>query len=475
MPYVKSISIRTTVNRSLAYILNPDKTDDLVYTTSLNCMSNATDAYLAMKTVYEHFTGEKYNAPPPLEGKGKVKAIHYIQSFDPKDNITPELAHKIAKAFARKTFRDNCQIVIATHLDKGHIHNHFILNTYGINGQKFNANKKTLGHIKEYSDRVCMAFGIQPYDKSKGKGKTIDYNEWEYRKRGTSWKQKIRLEIDGLIACCKNIDELLYELELKGYTVKRGKYISVKAEGQERFVRLKTLGEDYTEKSISSRILWKDVGANFTLDGEPSPMRITYTNAIGEISALATQGKKIQRKRDVTSPYTTQNDMDVYKLSAQLNIINRDNIKSIGELEGKIESLKEQYGNARQEFNTLTTKYDNLTSLKETAETYFELLENDKLSMPEQLRLKMLKPTLERNNIFNRDNYSYLLQMHKETAEKITVLKNSFEDCKNLYDCYSDIANTYRELSKGDYISRLVAEEHQKRERDEQQKKKKLV
>ena len=190
MPYVKSISIRTTVNRGLAYILNPDKTDDLVYTTSLNCMSNAIDAYLAMKTVYEHFTGEKYNAPPPLEGKGKVKAIHYIQSFDPKDNITPELAHKIAKAFARKTFGNNCQIVIATHLDKGHIHNHLILNTYGIDGQKFNANKKTLDHIKEYSDRVCMAFGIQPYDKSKGKGKTIDYNEWEYRKRGTSWKQK---------------------------------------------------------------------------------------------------------------------------------------------------------------------------------------------------------------------------------------------------------------------------------------------
>src|SRR5690606_35043701 len=116
----------------------------------------------------------------------------------------------------------------------------------------------------------------------------------------------------GLIACCKNIDELLYELELKGYTVKRGKYISVKAEGQERFVRLKTLGEDYTEKSISSRILWKDVSSNVTLDGQPSPMRITYTNAIGEISALATQGKKIQRKRDVTSPYTPQNDMDVY-------------------------------------------------------------------------------------------------------------------------------------------------------------------
>ena len=81
MPYVKSISIHTSVNRSIAYILNPDKTEDLLYTTSLNCFPNANDAYLAMKTVYEHFSGEKFNAPLPLVGKGSVKAIHYIQSL----------------------------------------------------------------------------------------------------------------------------------------------------------------------------------------------------------------------------------------------------------------------------------------------------------------------------------------------------------------------------------------------------------
>ena len=63
------------------------------------------------------------------KGKGSVKAIHYIQSFDPKDNISPELAHRIAKAFARKTFGDDCQVVIATHTDRGHIHSHLLVNT----------------------------------------------------------------------------------------------------------------------------------------------------------------------------------------------------------------------------------------------------------------------------------------------------------------------------------------------------------
>lgn len=155
-----------------------------------------------------------------------------------------------------KTFGDNCQIVIATHLDKGHLHNHYILNTYALDGKKFNDNQTTLKHIREYSDRVCLAFGIQPIAETKNKGKTLAYNEWEHKKRGTSWKQKIRLDIDRLIATAKNLDELLCELELMGYSIKRGKYISIKAEEQERYVRTKTLGEDYTEESLVSRILF---------------------------------------------------------------------------------------------------------------------------------------------------------------------------------------------------------------------------
>lgn len=370
MPYVKSIPIHSTVKRSIAYILNPDKTEDLLYTTSLNCMCNSEDAYLAMKTVYEHFSGEKFNAPLPLNGKGSVKAIHYIQSFDPKDNITPEQAHRIAKAFARKTFGDDCQIVIATHLDKGHIHSHFIINTYSLTGKKFNDNWNTRKKIREYSDRVCLVFGIQPIAPNKGQSKSLSYNEWEHKKHGTSWKQQIKLEIDKLIATAKNIDDLLYQLELSGYSVKRGKYISVKAPEQQRAVRLKTLGEDYTVVSLISRILWKDVGVNVTLNGEPSQMREDYNQAIFDVSQLARDGKKIQRRRDGSLPYSPQNDMDVYKLSAQLSVINRDNIHSIGELEGKIERLKTDYEN---ELNRLIVRQEKLKGLAEQAREYFSL------------------------------------------------------------------------------------------------------
>lgn len=102
-------------------------------------------ASVMMKTVCEHFLSHKFDEPLPKQGKGRVKAIHYIQSFDPKDNISPELAHRIARTFARKAFGDSCQVVIATHNDQSHVHNHVIINTYGIDGRKFNANKKRGG------------------------------------------------------------------------------------------------------------------------------------------------------------------------------------------------------------------------------------------------------------------------------------------------------------------------------------------
>lgn len=173
MPYVKSISIRTTVNCSLAYILNPDKTEDLLYTTFLNCMTNAKEAYLNMKLVYEQFSEKRFDEPIPEKASAESRQFTISSLFSPDENITPETAHRIAKAFVRKTFGEDYQVVIATHCDKSHLHNHIILNTYSITGRKFNDNKTTRNHVREYSDRVCLAFGIQPIQKIKVLAKVL--------------------------------------------------------------------------------------------------------------------------------------------------------------------------------------------------------------------------------------------------------------------------------------------------------------
>ena len=410
----------------------------------MNCIPDPKCAYLSMKMVYEQFSGYKFDEPQPKNGKGRVKAIHYIQSFDPKDNISPELAHRIGRTFARKAFGDNCQVLIATHLDKGHLHNHIIINTYRIDGQKFNSNKKTLDTIKEISDRVCLAFGIQPYDKSQGKAKTIEYNEWEHRRRGTSWKEKIRNEIDRLILKVKNVDELLAELEMLGYTIKRSKYISVKAPEQQRAIRLKTLGEDYTPESLVSRILWRDVGAGILSPCKNSELRDRYNSTINEIGSA------------------TSTHPDVFKLSAQLTIINRDNIRSIGELEGKIEQLKIELEKSRQGVNTMETKCNQLRSLAAQAEEYFALMDKPSLTGEEQLRAKMYREILAQNNIESRLDYDYLKTVIAETVQKAAPIKEHYNKCATLLKEYSEIADTYREITQGDYISKLIEQQRKK-------------
>lgn len=471
MPYIKSLSVHADVKSSLAYILNPEKTEDTLYTASLNCLTNAEDAYINMKMIYEHYSCRKYNEPPPLTGKGWVKAIHYIQSFDPKDNIAPELAHKIAKAFALKTFGEDCQIVIATHVDKQHVHNHFILNSYGIDGRKFYANKKSLDRIKEYSDRVCLAFGVQPYDKSKDKGKTVAYNEWENKKRGTSWKEKIRIAIDNLLGNVKNIDELIYELERQSFTVKRGKYISVKAPNQQRFVRLRTLGDYYSEGILCERIKIA-LEENQQSNGKNSFNKIFYER-IYQVSELVKSNAKLPRKYFKNQPYILHNDFDVYTLSAQLAIINRDNIRSIGELNSKIEKLTAEYENARQEVNKLSEKLSQLEAVEKQVNRYFDLLEMSELSSAEQLQFQMCKTVTERCNIHSRDELQRVEKLRKDTSEKVDRLSEQMNNCKKLYDVYADIANTYKKISEGDYISNLITEKKRDDERTQSMQKKK--
>ena len=322
----------------------------MLYTTSINCTTNAEQAYTQMRLVYEQFAKDKFSSPKPLEGKGSVKAIHYIMNFADSENVTPDLAHKIAKAFVRKNFGEDAQAVIATHVDRSHVHCHVILNSYSLSGQKYYACRNSLRQARENVNGVCRAFGVTPALNFENKGRSVKYYEWEQRKNGKSWKEQIRQAIDGLINSVNTLDDLLQSLEERGYEIKRGKYISIRAPGQQRFVRTKTLCEEYTEDSLKTRILYREVGTGTTptIDSK-SQLRTAYIAVIGDVRILAEQRKKVPCKRIVTAEYSVDNDLDVYRLSAQLSVINRDNIGSIGELEGRITKLRAEYEKQRQD------------------------------------------------------------------------------------------------------------------------------
>lgn len=399
MPIIKSVPVRTTVQKSLTYILNPDKTEQLLYTASLNCMTDATDAYLNMKAVYELYSGRSFDEPLPKTGKGRVKVIHYIQSFSPDEIITPEQAHRIAKAFVRKTFGDECQAVIATHTDRHHLHTHIILNTYSITGMRFYDNWHSRNHAREYSDRVCLAFGIQPIEHS-GRSKSTCYAEWFNRGRGTSWKEQIRQELDRLVPEVKNLDELFAIMEERGFTVRRGRYLMLKAPDQKRAIRLDNLGDLYSLDCLDIRILYHT--------GElQNCVRLTnlqkaYGLVLGETVTLKREGR---------------NHTDIQRLAAQLAVINREGIRSLGEVEGKMQMY-------HAECQRIAGELEKLDRSAEDAE------------------------------------------------QQLAVLRQQYEKAKQHYDVYSDIMQTYRTISQGNYISRLVDEERKRQAADKPRKKK---
>ena len=450
------------MKQRLQYILNPEKTDGLFYCNSHNCFTNAEDAYLNMKFIYENFTHHKFEEPQPEKGKRRVKLLHYVQSFSPDDNVTPELAHRMGLAFIRKAFGDNVQVVIATHVDKAHLHNHIIINTYGIDGHKYNDNQATLAEIREHSDRVCLAWGIQPIMNNKHQGMT--YREWDARRKGSSWKEQTKRDIDTLVLCCKNFDELAATLEERGYRIKYGNYTSILAPGAKRFIRLKTLGEDYTIEGIKSRIEWRDDLGNASRDdsyNKGGTLTICFAGIISELAKRIVDGSKKENKREEKLPYLPHNDRDVYQLGAQLALINRLNINSIGELQAKMEETQATYDSIVKEINALTQEQRRLVDLLIQYENIRALDDKSHKTLAEKMKLQLAKQSLSRHGIKSPEGARQLELQKQEYDDRIAGLKEKMQTNTNLLSAFKEISDTYNDISHGDYISKLMKSEQE--------------
>ena len=239
MAVTKTHPIKTTLNKAIAYICNPGKTDETLLVSSFGCSAETADI---------EFSWTRRHAID----KGTNLGRHLIQAFSPGE-VTPKQAHEIGMKLANEVLGGKYEFVLTTHIDKGHIHNHIIFNSVSfVDYRKYHSNKQSYHFIRRTSDRLCKEYGLSVIVPGQDKGKR--YIEHTTEKAGTSYKAKLKTVIDRLIPQVSDFEELLKRLEAEGYEIKRGKYISCKATGQERFTRLKTLGVDYTEEAVSSRI-----------------------------------------------------------------------------------------------------------------------------------------------------------------------------------------------------------------------------
>jgi len=244
MAVTKIIPIRTTIQNSVEYICNPSKTDDRLLVHSENCFPHTAGLE------FQHYLRQ-------ARAGGNTIGRHLIQSFAPGE-VSPEAAHEIGKKLAAEILKGEYGFVMATHVDRGHVHNHFVWCAANIvTHKKYRSNKNTYHEIRNISDKLCKEYELSVIEPQETKTYGKSYDRYRPDQTSGSWRDKLKAAIDSLIPEAKDFEDLLRLMEQQGYKIKRGKHISFCAEGQERFTRMKSIGEGYTEEEIKKLIAEK--------------------------------------------------------------------------------------------------------------------------------------------------------------------------------------------------------------------------
>ena len=241
-------AIKATVKRSIDYICNPAKTDGETLIT-------------AFGTTVEYAPAMFANALKKTDPSDPNLAYHLIQSFAPGE-VGAKEAHEIGKELAERLLGGRYSYIVSTHTDKNHCHNHIIFCAAdNITHKKYHDCKRSYWNIRHINDELCEEHNLSVIKENKHIGKS--YKEWMADKAGTSWKSKLKSDINETIKQAHTYDEFLDLMKSKGYEIKDAeispeahKYIGFRAPGQERWIRgrAKSLGEDFTKERIRERI-----------------------------------------------------------------------------------------------------------------------------------------------------------------------------------------------------------------------------
>ena len=318
MAITKIHPITTTLTKALNYIQNPKKTDGTLLVDSYGCVP---------ETAYQQFMRTKEK----VDKKDGYLAFHMIQSFSPGE-VDYETAHKIGIELADKVFKGRFQYVIATHIDRGNVHNHIIANSVSFKDfGKYNSSPNSYYFIRRSSDMLCKEYGLSVVVEPKDKGKS--HYEHSLDKKGQSWKSLLRQNIDRCIIKARDWDEFLLLMQREKYEIKSGKYISFRAEGQERFTRSKTLGADYTEEQIRNRI------------AGGKRIEIESSQRVSLIIDIENAMKERQKNPEAYRQWATV--QNIRTMANTLNFLTEHNLLDYDKLSEKTEATRENYNSTR--------------------------------------------------------------------------------------------------------------------------------
>ena len=405
MAYTSVIPVRR-LDRAVKYVMNKEKTtavslqDALDYAanrdkTEQSCFESSYACTLETAFSDIRQTKERWHK------SGGVQGYHLVQSFAAGE-VSPELAHQIAKELAARVLGGRYEYVIGTHLNTGHIHSHIVWNSVScVDGKKYRSNYKSyVTEIRAVSDALCRKYKLSVIDTENSNHVAKPYAEWMAEKNGQpTWRTAIRQDVDDAIQQSLTWRQFLGALEHKGYEVRMGrKYPVLRPPGKERFVRFKTLGKRYTPEAIRTRILYPRSYRPYVenpptiqhgrLHSGKNPhrkltgLRALYYRYLYELGALP--------RKPSRSSYAVR--QDAYKLDQrirQVEFLSKHNIDTLEQLETYRKALQTEIGQLQTKRKQLP-KTDDVQSQCESVNTALKQLRQE-----ERLCRKIAEHSLE--------------------------------------------------------------------------------
>ena len=439
MPITKRVAHYGSPQQLLDYILDEKGYGEKVgIASSINCnIETALTEYLDIQ--------KKYNM------KGNRVAYHIIQSFSPKDKISPEQANEIGKRLCKELY-SNYQCVISTHIDKGHVHNHISINAISLDGKKLedrlSNTKEGLYALSNTSDRIAAEYGcfIMPkkiYHKDKKKDLYYQYKE-------QTFKEKIQEDIESVIYKCNTLDEFLDELSIMGYRIKRGKHIAVKGIGMERYARISTIDVKYSTNKLYEFFKSKNNIKLLEIKGVPNLVNEGIIEKANE-SKIAIEKSQFATKGKVYSEYQKTKYQELrryYELKKQLEYLEKYNITSFKDLDFEIELKRAEIKDKNLLLKKDEQKYNKVLEINEKAQDYIRLFEIYEYAMSySKIDPKYKLPTeveifLKLQNELKITSVDEAKQLIKSTREERILINQK----------RSEVLELQRELNHLDFI-----------------------
>ncbi len=414
--------IKGRLDKVVNYAKNPDKTDASLYSESdLQGLADVMNY-----TMQDHKTEKKLfvtglNCDPETARdqmvitkrrfckEDGILAFHAYQSFA-KGEITPNTAHEIGVKLAQKLWEERFEIIVATHLDKGHLHNHFVINSVSfLDGKKYNDCNASYRLLRQTSDRMCMAYGLSVVENPES-GRTRHYAEWKAENGGQrTWRSAIKEDVDQAVMVSMSFQAFIRSLKEKGYeVVTSGKYMKVRSQGKERFVRLYTLGDKYTEEAIKQRILrhrmperppkpTPPIVKRVKVRGDFKLCRVTWKGLRALYFYYLYKLREAQRQPSGQAPFILREDLRLMDaISEQAKFLHRNRIDTDEQLNSFRKDTEHQIYTLIEERNTLSNA-KRQSSILEEHSTMIDKQINDLSTQLKSLRkdIKLCNAILE--------------------------------------------------------------------------------